>query len=507
MKFQLLKYPLIVFIFTFHSTLLAQSKMADSLKLQLKKLNLKSPTYKNDTTKIKLFLSLADVYSYENADTAIYYSKAAKKLSQKIKNKKFIAASLNELGWDNYVKNDYKNALSYYFQALKINISIKNKKGISSSYGSIGSVFADQANYAKALEYYFKALKISEQLNDLNKIAGQYSNIGNIFYAQNELEKGLIYYFKALKILKILGNKDRIASVIGNIGNTYYAKNEYQLSLNYFLEANKLAESSENKRSNVIQLLSTGAAYEGLGDSALAKKNKNYAFEENYPKARYYYDKALILARKIDDKARIAILLGNIGYLDQKSGKFKKAEKLLKEAIAICDTIGALDFNRDFQLYLSELYDTLGKYKLALHYFKKHISISDSISNDENAKKQTQMEMQYDFDKKQTADSIMNAERRKHESLKYQQEINQQRVYTYGGIAGFLLMIIVALVSYRAYRQKQKANAIITEQKLIVEEKQKDIIDSIHYAKRIQRSLLPSENYIGSKLYQLHKKN
>jgi len=39
-------------------------------------------------------------------------------------------------------------------------------------------------------------------------------------------------------------------------------------------------------------------------------------------------------------------------------------------------------------------------------------------------------------------------------------------------------------------------NKEIELQKRLLEEKQKEIIDSITYAKRIQRSLLPTEKYI-----------
>ena len=55
----------------------------------------------------------------------------------------------------------------------------------------------------------------------------------------------------------------------------------------------------------------------------------------------------------------------------------------------------------------------------------------------------------------------------------------------------------------RAYQQKNKANKIITlqkketeRQKEIVQAKQKEILDSIRYAKRIQQSLMPTEKYI-----------
>jgi serine phosphatase RsbU (regulator of sigma subunit) len=54
----------------------------------------------------------------------------------------------------------------------------------------------------------------------------------------------------------------------------------------------------------------------------------------------------------------------------------------------------------------------------------------------------------------------------------------------------------------RGYLAKKKANitleeknALIEHQKEIVEEKNKDITDSIHYAQRIQRAILPSADY------------
>jgi len=52
-------------------------------------------------------------------------------------------------------------------------------------------------------------------------------------------------------------------------------------------------------------------------------------------------------------------------------------------------------------------------------------------------------------------------------------------------------MLVVAGVSFRAYRSKQKANEIIFHQKELVEMKQKEIIDSINYACRIQKIIAP----------------
>ena len=50
----------------------------------------------------------------------------------------------------------------------------------------------------------------------------------------------------------------------------------------------------------------------------------------------------------------------------------------------------------------------------------------------------------------------------------------------------------------------QEKNRVL-EKNLIIEGKQKEIIDSITYARRIQNSLMPTEKYIDSQLKRLKK--
>ena len=73
-----------------------------------------------------------------------------------------------------------------------------------------------------------------------------------------------------------------------------------------------------------------------------------------------------------------------------------------------------------------------------------------------------------------------------------------------------LLLIGILVYAYKSNLQKKKANKIILNQKLEVEkqrnlieekakelvERQKEIIQSIEYSKRIQDSLLPTNAYI-----------
>lgn len=70
----------------------------------------------------------------------------------------------------------------------------------------------------------------------------------------------------------------------------------------------------------------------------------------------------------------------------------------------------------------------------------------------------------------------------------------------------FLLFFPIVLAVYTIWTHTETiatAKKSITEQKQIIEEKQKEIIDSINYAKRIQNSLLPTEKYIDKSFKRL----
>ena len=86
-------------------------------------------------------------------------------------------------------------------------------------------------------------------------------------------------------------------------------------------------------------------------------------------------------------------------------------------------------------------------------------------------------------------------------------QINSQKTILY--LAAFLVLIIATalIVAYKGNKNKQRANALLSKQKLeiehqreLVEEKQKEILDSINYAKRIQYSLLASNKLLSDNL-------
>jgi tetratricopeptide (TPR) repeat protein len=366
---------------------------------------------------------------------------------------------------------------------------------MAANLGNIGNVYHAQSDYPKALEYYFKALKMDEELGDKRGMAIRLVNIGNVYHAQSDYTKALAYYFKALKIFEELGDKRSMAINLGNIGNVYYDQSDYPKALAYFFKALKINEEVGYKRGIASNLSNIGDVYYSQSD---------------YTKSLEYYLKALKIDEEIGDRKGIATNLGKIGNLYRKTGKFKESEKYLKQALALSDSLGTLAVTRNNELRLYQLYDTLGQYKLALIHYKKYIAARDTIDNDEKRKQINYLAAKYEWEKKE---ALINAEREKERAL-YEANQRKNQIILVAVTIGMLILALFLVFVYRSLRitrrqkriiEQQKAEverqkgiveqqkAQVEAQKRIIEDRNQKVMDSINYALRIQRAILPDE--------------
>ena len=141
--------------------------------------------------------------------------------------------------------------------------------------------------------------------------------------------------------------------------------------------------------------------------------------------------------------------------------------------------------------------------------------MNDSINNEKNKKESIKKQFQYQYEKKAAADSVKNAEEQKVKNAQLtaqNAELKQekiQRLALYGGL--FLVTIFLGFV-YNRFKILKRQKTIIGKQKELVDqayeklhEKNKEIMDSIYYARRIQNALLTSEQYFTKQLNRLTK--
>jgi tetratricopeptide (TPR) repeat protein len=474
-------------LFTFNSSLLAQTPKIDSLKKVLS--SLPKPTGKlTDSTYIKTLQQLAFEYSYINPDTATIIAKEGILLSEKINWIMGKIICLNELGRCCLNKGIYQQALEYYNHGLTLAIKISDNYWQAKFLGNIGNIYTSQSDYPNALSYYFKALKKFEELDDKRGIGINLGNIGFVYHAQSNYSKALDYYFKALNLYEELDDKRGISTVLGNIGLTYYDQHNYQKALEYYLKSLKIDEELDNKIGVARQLSNIGLLYKS---------------QSNFTKALDYYLNALKINKELGNKKGIAINLGNIGELYILLAKLKEGEIYLKQALALSDSIGTLDISKIYEYDLYRLYDTLGQYKLALEHFKKYIAARDTIESEKRIKEQAKLEAKFEYEMKEMK---AKAEQEKRE-IALKSERKRNKIIMTSLIIGLILVLTFSFYIWRSLNITKKQKEIIEqakgiierqkeeleEQKQMVENKNKDIMDSINYALRIQQAILPDE--------------
>ena len=118
--------------------------------------------------------------------------------------------------------------------------------------------------------------------------------------------------------------------------------------------------------------------------------------------------------------------------------------------------------------------------------------VNDSIVNEKNVRELTKMELTYEYDKKEA----VIKEQQEKERVVSEEKNRRQQIVIWSVAFGLLLVIIFAAFVFRSLKTARV-------QKIIIEEKQKEIVDSINYARRIQFSLMASEKYIANSLKRL----
>jgi serine phosphatase RsbU (regulator of sigma subunit) len=402
---------------------------------------------------------------------------------------------LNRFARELILKSEFLSADSVLRLALKSGEDLNFKRGVFNSVTNFGVIYYYQDNFPVALQYYLKALKIAEETNSKSLISRAMANVGLIFFSNGEHAKALEYYFKALHLKEELKDEAGITAILSNIGNCYKEQKEYGNALDHYKQSLAKARANKNPGMIGLSLIEIGTIYELQSDTM---------------KALASYVEALKASEECGDKVLIPSGKGKIAAIYIQQSKYKQAEELLISALKISEEIGDLSNQSELNQKLSELYVRQKNWQLSYKYYKNYTLLKDTIFNAKKTKELVRNEMNFEFDKKQTVQKI---EQEKRDAI-VAEEMKQQKTQRNYLIIGLMLMLIVAILVFRSYRQKQKANKIIAlqkkevekqkeivdKQKHILEEKHKEITDSINYAERIQRSFLATKELLDNNL-------
>jgi adenylate cyclase len=434
----------------------------DSLQACLK-------TEKQDTTRANIFLELAKACQFDNSDMALNFAKQSLavseqcnfkkgisnaynamgnikeaaadyssaigfykeslRINEEIGNKKEIARCYNRIAINNKRLGSYAEALKYYFDGLEICQAIGYKKGISAFYGNIAIIYQIQGKFSEALNYQLESLKISEETGDKQGTSESYLNIGEIYNHDRNYSEALKNFTSAYNLSKEIGYKAAMAQSYLGMGNIYFNQNNYSEALKDFMEYARIAEETGNKQFISNSLFSIGTVYQAQG---------------NYLAALNYQFKALRIEEEIGDVLSRSKSLLNIGISYSYLKEYKKANEYMNEALASAREVNSLDDIYRIYHSMANLDSMQGNFKMTFENYKSAIVARDSLFNIENAKKMTQQQMQYDFDKKE---ALSRAEQEKKDAIAIK-ELQKQKLVRNSFVGGFAVVLLFAGVFF-----------------------------------------------------------
>jgi tetratricopeptide (TPR) repeat protein len=503
----------------------SRMKKIDSLKTALSETQY-------DTTKIRIHNWISMLYNNAGKkDLAIESGNKALEIANSIKFNKGIAAAHYNLGNAYRSKDEYKKALEHYTVSLSIREQIGDPALIASVCGQMGGNFRLMGDLYLAKNFQIRALKIREQLKDTINIATALSSLGSIYFDQGNYTEALNYFVRAMKVFEhSAGYEKEIAGIYNNIANIYMVMKKFKESLEYYQLALALNEKMLNTKYKAINLANIGKVHALMGENeeALVYYDRSLKLreelddkpgmaatlisiaavseaQEKMEKALLFAERSLKIRESIGDKAGIASCAKTIGLIMAKTFQFNKALEYLNRSMAISKEIGSNATLTEDYKHLRFVYEEMKDYKRALQFHKLYAALKDTMLNAQNSSEMNLLGTQFESERKDHEIQLLNSEKEKQEAINSAEKKRSRLVLSGVGIV-LLFVIIFSFFMYRAFVAKKKDNVRIRIQKEIIEHKNKEVADSITYARRIQNAHLPSEKFMERTLNKMQRR-
>ncbi|MFL2570483.1 MAG: tetratricopeptide repeat protein [Parvicellaceae bacterium] len=193
-----------------------------------------------------------------NTPKALEYFQRSLNIEKEFGNNLNIGLSLSNIA---SIYSDQKNldkALEYYQKSLSFIEKDGNEHFIAKVKLRIGGVLLDQGNTEVALNYYFNSLKLSTKLDAKQPISNCFEFLGDYHLNHNNLDSAFFYYKKSLEIRKDIDFKKGITISIIGIAKVLFKNGELLDAKKYALEALGFAQDLGYPReiNTVAKLLS-----------------------------------------------------------------------------------------------------------------------------------------------------------------------------------------------------------------------------------------------------------
>jgi serine phosphatase RsbU (regulator of sigma subunit) len=379
-------------------------------------------------------------YAIRNSDTdnSLKLAEEALRLSTETGYNRGKGVAFNNLAFVSIVTSDYEAGLKYLGEAMQVFMALKDDEGQAATCYNYGVIFIRFGDFNKSLDFHNQSLAAREKLGDKMGIANSLFQIAFIHHQFKEYDEAIKLVTRSLAIYRELKDNTGIAAQLMIMGMCYSDMGENEKALDYLNESIELRKSISDQRGYGSALYVTGNHYLKNGDYKKAEKN---------------LAEGLRVAAFERDKVAQIRLYHSLAKLHLQLNEFNQTRELLSIAISVANENKINALLPDLFEVMSLVAEKEGKFEEAFLNYKKHHEYKTLVFNTEASSRMKHA-------------SIL----KKMEAASMEAEINRLK----------------NVELKKAYEE--------------IELKNKEITDSITYAKRLQDAILPPEKLVKSYL-------
>lgn len=403
---------------------IAQDNEMNELLLSLK-------NSKEDTARINILHEIQAGYLDADNDSALFYNRQAEALINKLN-----AATLRYRCYHAFVKIyhakfENANALEYCLKSIKLAEKFKDDFQRANSYRALFSLYYNLRKKDSAIKYGAYALDLTNRIKDTNNIATMYGNLCRIYSAMELYDKAVEFGKSGIETGERYKDYKGLLISMNNLGNAYMSLEKNKEAIAIFEKQLLVGDQYKRIRSVLNALINLGTIYYNEGDKinlgriAKQMKSREPDFDESdksgasYRHLVYGYD--FVLNRNLQAAEKEFLQGLQIAEKDSLTAPMENlylGMSMLKYA------------QQDFTA--GEMYD--GKWDLLYRGGQKK----------EMAEYALDLEAKYETENKVAKIKLQES------------QLKQKSIINYILIGSAVTLLIISLLSYRTYTQKQK---------------------------------------------------
>lgn len=425
-------------------------------------------TAKEDTAKVLLYISLGNEYDQDDYDTAAMYYRQAGALSKKLNYKRGIIKFTSDYTGILSRKGEFDSSVLLNKQSIEVAKELNDDLTIAKTIANTGNSYNYLGAYDSAIYYYEMSVKYFDRVNNPYYTARINDLIQVAYFRLGQYGKGVEKGKAAVAYFRKEGNEMELGRALLNLANNYPSVDHEDSALAYYKEALTIAEKSGYKELQLSCLIGMGNAY----------------FHRYQPDAmRPYHASALALSREIDN-VEGEVIAGRgmaLYYLLKKD--FNTSKNYLSASLKLADSLGLKKEKFEDLKVMSAIlfaqHDIVG----AELMLDSSSVVEDELRGEEIQNKTLLLEKRFETEKKEA-------------QIKLQQTaLKQKNTLNYLLITGAAALLLILLLVYRNYRNRQKLQQVKIDE--LEKERQLTATEAVLKGEEQERTRLAKDLHDG----------